>query len=528
MNKTIIININSIVFHIEEDAYETLRAYMIDIKKHFSQTQTEDSGEILLDIENRIAEMFSERIQQGKKEVISLADVEEVIRQMGRVSDFEELEDPVEEQSKAFKPKEEPRQSLNFSDKKLMRNPDDMVLGGVCSGLGYYLGIQAKWVRIFFVLFFLLGGSGVLLYIVLWAVMPLASTRSDRMAMRGETPNLQNFKKNFEEESDRQEFSNIKSTFSKGAQTVGNGVSGFFRVLGKLFATFTLFISGSTIFGMFCLLCFGLLGVLGFHQEVLPPLEFLSTGNALIAFLAGIFAITIPFIALFYISLRVLFKISPMNNYLSLSLWAGWIVSILAVIFYAAITNQDMNESSTIKVEKKLEKYEAYYFAEKDLRVIEASDEGQKKFDMKFNGKSFSDYLYADIDIDFQQIDSLEQPYIQYNYSARGRNRQRAAELASQIDYSAHQDKNKVFFDSHFALTSPSLKRDQHVSVIVYLPQGSHVVIAESLRYKLHGVSYRSCDDNNEEKVGQTEWIMTKSGLKCSSKVEEDTSEEEI
>src|SRR5690606_17912255 len=91
MNKTIIININSIVFHIEEDAYEILRHYMIDIKKHFGRTT--DSDEILQDIENRIAEMFSERIQAGKKEVISSLDVEEVIAQMGRVSDFEEVDD---------------------------------------------------------------------------------------------------------------------------------------------------------------------------------------------------------------------------------------------------------------------------------------------------------------------------------------------------------------------------------------------------------------------------------------------------
>ena len=62
MNKTIIININSIVFHIEEDAYEVLRSYMIDIKKHFGQS--EDSKEILEDIENRISEMFTEKISR--------------------------------------------------------------------------------------------------------------------------------------------------------------------------------------------------------------------------------------------------------------------------------------------------------------------------------------------------------------------------------------------------------------------------------------------------------------------------------
>ena len=81
MNKTIIININSIVFHIEEDAYEILRSYMIDIKRHFGRS--EDSKEILEDIENRIAEMFSERIHSGKKEVIGIDDVNQVIAQMG-------------------------------------------------------------------------------------------------------------------------------------------------------------------------------------------------------------------------------------------------------------------------------------------------------------------------------------------------------------------------------------------------------------------------------------------------------------
>ncbi|MEJ5055323.1 hypothetical protein [Sphingobacterium sp. MYb382] len=91
MNKTIIININSIVFHIEEDAYEALRAYMIDIKKHFGNST--ESKEILEDIENRIAEMFSERIHSGRKEVINQADVREVIQQMGQVSDFDQRQD---------------------------------------------------------------------------------------------------------------------------------------------------------------------------------------------------------------------------------------------------------------------------------------------------------------------------------------------------------------------------------------------------------------------------------------------------
>jgi len=184
MNKTIIININSIVFHIEEDAYDMLRAYMIDIKKHFGHS--EDSKEILADIENRIAEMFTDKIQSGLKEVINIQDVEAVITQMGRVSDFEMDE---QESGSSYSANTGPTYNYNVG-KKLMRDPDDKVFGGVCSGLGHYFGIESRWVRLLFVLLFLFAGTGFLFYIILWIIMPLAVTRVDKMEMRGEAPNI--------------------------------------------------------------------------------------------------------------------------------------------------------------------------------------------------------------------------------------------------------------------------------------------------------------------------------------------------
>src|SRR5215471_3880908 len=87
MNKTIIINMNGIVFHIEEDAYEILKSYMTDVKRHFMNSA--DSLEITTDIENRIAEMFNEMLANEHKQVINEADVRKVIEQMGTVEDFE-------------------------------------------------------------------------------------------------------------------------------------------------------------------------------------------------------------------------------------------------------------------------------------------------------------------------------------------------------------------------------------------------------------------------------------------------------
>src|SRR3546814_14037062 len=125
MNRTIIININGSVVHIEEDAYDMLRSYMIEVKKHFGNTA--DSHEIVGDIENRIAEMFNDRIVQGKKEVITMQDVNDVTAQMGRVSDFET---EGQEADSSYTADEAYDFAPNSRERKLMRDPADKVFGG--------------------------------------------------------------------------------------------------------------------------------------------------------------------------------------------------------------------------------------------------------------------------------------------------------------------------------------------------------------------------------------------------------------
>lgn len=521
MNKTIIININSIVFHIEEDAYETLRSYMIDIKRHFSQSA--DSGEILLDIENRIAEMFLERIQQGKKEVINKQDVEEVIHQMGRVSDFEDVHE-----FDADETYHQEYTTTSYTEKKLLRSADDVVVGGVCSGLGYYFGIQTKWVRVLFVLFVLMGGSGVLLYVVLWAVMPVATSRADRMAMRGEEPNLQNFKKNFEEEleRDRDDYEGNQGPVVNTMKTVGSGVASILKFIGKAFLFLLLIWCGMSVFGMLVVLIGFGTAIFGVQSEmVFPGLDVLPQTQALIALLAGVLAITIPFLALFSLLVRLLFKTKPMNNYLSLSLWAGWIVSIMLVIFFVFLGAREFKEESTIKVEKQLASQPVYYFSEKDVRVINAStsENGKKIFKIDVEGETLSSYLKGDINIRFESLPAEEAPYIQYSYYAKGNSYQAATKRASEIDYLAKQENERITFDSHFSLGKHNEFRDQSVSAVVYLPIGARVVLDESLLDKLNNVNFYECSKEYEEvdqETKATEWIMQKSGLVCAPNFE--------
>lgn len=521
MNKTIIININSIVFHIEEDAYDTLRSYMIDIKKHFGNTP--ESKEILEDIENRIAEMFSERIQMGRKEVINLDDVQQVIEQMGRVSDFEESEDGREgfhrEQQYHQAPPTEP------AGRKLMRDPDDKIFGGVCSGLAHYFGIEPVWIRVLLVLFVLIGGSGFLVYVILWMVMPLAVTRADKMTMRGEKANLQNFKKSFDEEARgfSERLSGTGERISRGARTAGTLVSGCFGLIGKMIAWVMLLFAGLNILGLFIFYVFNMMNFFGLENPMFfPPLEVLATNDAIIALTFGFLALVIPFLALVFWLVRILFKTDKLNSYLSLTMFAVWIVSIVGIIYYCIAASQDFREESIVNVQKDLQPQEVYLFTEKDIRALDAGEQNslQSKFNIRIDGQDLRKYLHRDIAIYFESIDSLDQPHIQYSYSAKGKTYPLASERAHNIAYEAIQEGTTILFPSHFLLTKNTLDRDQRVRVTVYMPQGAKVVLQKEIERKLRDIPYRECRDNYPDGKRQkyTEWTMSKIGLRCAEK----------
>src|ERR1035437_2660716 len=128
MKKTLTVNLNNIVFHIDDDAYEMLQTYLHDIAEHF---QSEDEKkEIMADIEARIAELFTEKLQKTKN-VVNLIDVQEIIEIMGKPSQYAGEED--DEEPKAAKSDKKSQKSRRF-----YRDPENAILGGVASGLAAY------------------------------------------------------------------------------------------------------------------------------------------------------------------------------------------------------------------------------------------------------------------------------------------------------------------------------------------------------------------------------------------------------
>src|SRR5260221_7770454 len=180
MKKTLSINISGIIFHIEEDGYETLRKYLDSINKYFSSF--EDSSEILADIESRIAEIFLAKLNEGKQ-VITAEDVQSLIATMGNVSDFKAAE--ANEFASESSAKEEPRASSTPPvNKKLVRDSRRKVLGGVCAGLAHYFGVDTVWPRLIFALLTLGYGGGLILYLILWIALPADETLEEESSVK--------------------------------------------------------------------------------------------------------------------------------------------------------------------------------------------------------------------------------------------------------------------------------------------------------------------------------------------------------
>lgn len=192
MEKTIIINIGNTIIHIEESAYDTLKTYLNEVKLYFANHA--DDLEIVTDIENRIAELLTEQLEAQKKQVVDAADVKHVVAQMGSVKDFDTIEENEEE------PIFQSGYQHQYAEKKLYRDMDDRVVAGVCSGIAHFLNTDAKWIRVAVLLMAFLGGFGILVYMILWIIMPKAKSRIEKMEMKGEPANLQGFQKNLDEE----------------------------------------------------------------------------------------------------------------------------------------------------------------------------------------------------------------------------------------------------------------------------------------------------------------------------------------
>ena len=188
MKITVSINLGGYSFNIDEDAYAELKMYLRNLELHFAGE--ESTSEILSDIETRMAELFRTKIT-SYKQVINIEDVRQVISVLGTPEDISDSDGPTSREK--------------FSSPgyhRMYRDPDNRVIGGVCSGMGAYWNIDPLIVRIIFIALILAGGIGAMVYLILYIVLPEAKTTAQKIEMKGDPVNIHNIKEAVKKEFD--------------------------------------------------------------------------------------------------------------------------------------------------------------------------------------------------------------------------------------------------------------------------------------------------------------------------------------
>lgn len=343
MKKTLTVNLGGRVYHIDEDAYNLLDNYLDNLRLHFSKE--EGGEEIVNDIEIRISELFSQKISSSIQ-VITIADVEEIVRIMGTPADF--MGEDNEEFNEEPKSRKEKGQTL--FKKRLYRNPDDKLLGGVLSGIAAYFQLDPTIVRVVFV-FLLFAGLGTFIpvYIVLWLLVPEAKSAVEKLNMRGEDVNLENIGKTVTE--------TFEKVYHSTSEYIATGKpKSFFKKCIDLFLSllaiiFKLFL----IFLLVLLTPFLLIIAFVFFVVVLAFISSFFTGGVVLftgltyplsglmevlpfsVSLSGMLIVLLPLLIVIYSLFRRVMKWKSMSTAIK---WILFIIWFLSLVVFVTVMNQ--------------------------------------------------------------------------------------------------------------------------------------------------------------------------------------------
>jgi phage shock protein PspC (stress-responsive transcriptional regulator) len=508
MNKTVNINLAGTFFHIDEDAFAKLTRYLDAIRRSFSDPNGQD--EIIKDIEARISELFSEKIN-NTSQVITIKELDEVIAVMGQPEDYmvdEEIFDDALPNQKS--------QTRNQSfHKQLFRDTDNKFIAGVSSGLGHYFSVDVIWIRLAWIAMVLLGfGAPILVYIVLWVLIPEALTTSEKLKMNREPVNISNIEKKIKEElknaSDKikeVDYDKYKDNAQKGANsffsTIGKIFAGIFSVFGKFFGILLIILSLSAIIGLIVsLFTAGTFGVIWGGHEVFDYSSIVFSFPFWLIALLVFLMVGIPIFALFILGLKLLItNLKSIGTVAKIILFVLWILSIIGL--------------SILGVKQATEQaYDGDYITENRI-PIKAND--TLKLQMLSNNRyeydaSRSGSIYLKSDEDGNKIiysndirlivrstkDSIAKVFIEYK--AEGSSFDNAKQRAEAIDYEYTFNNNTLTLNSYFTTDIANKYREQEVEVVLYLPVGT-ILFADNNTYSYHsnGSWYNDILRNGDE-----------------------------
>lgn len=613
MKKIIKINLSGRVIPIEDSAYEKLQGYIESLRRFFSREEGRD--EIINDIESRIAELMNEKVRKGA-ESITDSDIDEIMASMGRPEDFEAdtidagassqtsasadqssytYTQPRRQKGRLYRDSSDkilggvcagmanymnidpaivrllfaiitfggfgfgillylllwivlPARDLDeYGGKRLYRNPEDRILGGVGSGLAAYFGKDPWTIRIIFlapfalniivsifswsafneggifpnIVFGSLTATFMVAYIVMWIILPEARSDYQKMEMRGEKVDVNTIRQNVKErarefsEEVKESAANLSNKAKTFAQTRGKTFaaeagsaagrvgSGIGRVIGVLFKAFFLFIAGCIAFGLFV----GLMALIFGGVSVWPLKNFILDGGWQTFFAWGtlLFFIGVPVVAMLTWLIRRITRVKSKDSYLGWTfggLWAlGW---VCVSLFVASLSNdmrrtdkvdevmsivQPANDKMIVKVtEPELQYSGSFWWFDNDSEGWDIDQDTLRMANVKLRIQKSPDSLYH---------------VIVSRYSA-GKNNTDASERARNIQYTTSYADSVLNLGNGLAIGKNDKFRFQRVAVLIQVPVGKKIRFDESLD-RIHPVNIRLYERNRRNR---SDWDM--------------------
>lgn len=487
MKKNFTVNIGGLIFHIDEDAYEILSAYLERLKLHFAKEEGHE--EIISDIERRIAEMLQQKITETKQ-VICTADVTEIITQMG---------EPVE-----FDASSESNQRYG-NQKRFYRNPDEKIIGGVCGGLAAYFNINPQWIRLIFILVTLLGaGIGIVAYLIIWLIVPEAYTTAERLEMKGKKVNISNIEQSLKEELQGinkrlNDFRNgANGVYKKSAKESRNLFEKVFgliiSVFGHIFRAFVVFL------GLICIAAgvFLLIGILvsfmtfehvyyvssyGINTFSIPAFLniLLGPSDQSIAIIGTALVTGIPLLVLIYIGSRLIFRFKSRSRFVGIPAFSLFLVGLIfcAVSGINLMKNfsQTANSQKTVCIKQP---------QDNTLKIRIKSDPKLKSIldnENSFEIGSWNIITNEDTSISFGRpsleiIESANDSiYLSLIANSRGKDKSQALSRANHIIYNYKVSDTALVLDPYFFLPEREKFRGQKLKIVIAIPENKQIDI---------------------------------------------------
>lgn len=562
MEKVFQINLAGMVFTIEEQAYLQLKSYLDRLHAHFA-----GNGEIVQDIEGRMAELFANRISSIKK-ILYLQDVNEVTSILGDINQMDEHGEQKSTHSKTQEPLHGPKklrrhaqdQSLggvcsglaSFFDvdpvlirvlfvimvvaygsgvllylvlwivipeakgeevssmqqqrqnktRRLFRDAENRVIGGVSAGLSAYFNIDRTWIRLAFLVSLFVFGTGFWLYVILWIIVPKAVSATDKLLMRGEPVDIHSIEKEIKQGATG---SKVNSIAEHGSNVIGIILKGMLKLFGA-FIALILFVMVMGI-SIAMVAVFFNLGQTHFINELISFT--VKDPSIILAAKAGVLlCILVPLVTLLMFVIKVLFRLTFFNKSWLLSLGGLFLIGVICLAYSGVRFGSGVSHHESSLSTTRIAKSDTLFiegvempFAEDDAFKVENETEIVFYDKGVLMGKDQVHFEIDDVKIKQGKTDSI---VLKVMRRSNGADMKDAEDKIEMIEFTPTIIGNKIIIPSYFSIDKNKQFSWQEVDVTLWIPAGVVIHVDDHVREILDDMNLDEADGSYYQFIGGT------------------------